>query len=119
MRMAAKAVGYADGSRCPSAGRIFSVAEQARSFVRYRESGQDGPEELVIYGCMYTRHRSRIKNGLWGGSSSMAGDPRVLHPRLIQQFSQPDVKCLPGTRDVAARELKRRDTFFNQPAREQ
>lgn len=45
----------------------------------------------------------------------MAGDPRVSHPRLIQQFSQPDVKCLPCTRDIAARELKRRDTSLLSP----
>jgi hypothetical protein len=28
LRQAAKAAGCADGSRCPSAGRIFSMAEQ-------------------------------------------------------------------------------------------
>jgi hypothetical protein len=28
LRSAAKAAGYADGSRCPSTGRILSMAEQ-------------------------------------------------------------------------------------------
>ena len=48
LRQAAKAAGYADGSRCPSAGHIFSMAEQVRSSGRYRENGQNGLKEPVI-----------------------------------------------------------------------
>ena len=69
LRTAVKAAGYADGSRSPSTGRILSMAEQARSSGRYRESGQDGLEELVINGYGYVRLVSDAGE-LWNGKLS-------------------------------------------------
>ena len=41
------------------------MTEQARSSGRYRESGQNGLEELVISGCMYPGDQDEANLRLW------------------------------------------------------
>ena len=88
---AVKAAGYADGSRSPSTGRILPVAEQVRSSGRYRESGRNGPEELVVdgYGCA-----GPIVEKWAVGREALSWQAigRKLCPLLIRQYPQPGAK---------------------------
>ena len=81
------------------------MAEQARSSGRYRESGQNGLEELVIGGYGRDRHQIVLKNGLWGGKLSHGRrSAREPYPLLIRQHPQPGAKRrqAPGTYPTGA-----------------
>ena len=112
---AVKTAGYADGSRCPSTGRILPMAEQVRSSGRYRESGQNGLEELVISGYGWSGLTSREKMGCGAECPLMAGDRPEPYLLLIRQYPQPGVKRrqAPGTYPPGAE----REGYLPQSAR--
>ena len=116
LRTAVNAAGYADGSRCPSTGHILSMAEQARSSGRYRESGQNGLEELVINGYGCGRSHIVLKMGCGAECSLMAGDWPETVSAADPTVSAARCKVSSSIRDVPIRELNGRDTFRNQPA---
>ena len=113
---AVKTAGYADGSRCPSTGRILPMAEQVRSSGRYRESGQNGLEELVISGYGWSGLTSREKMGCGAECPLMAGDRPETVSASDPTVSAARCKASSRARDIPNRELNGRDTFRNQPA---